>query len=62
MPGTDPVAVIGMGTVRTLLAGAPAAARYPILACGRAPLAATKIRDTAAAGWLSALGPGHPST
>jgi hypothetical protein len=51
-----------MGTVRTLLAGAPAAARYPILACGRAPLAATKIRDTAAAGWLSALGPGQPST
>lgn len=91
MPGTDPVAVIGMGAVGMLLAGALAAAGHPILACGCAPLAtitvttgtgstsypvtwtdepgdlrgvrwavlATKIHDTAAAaGWLSALGPG----
>jgi hypothetical protein len=46
--------------VRTLLVGTLAAARHPILPCGRAPLAATKIHDTApAAGWLSALGLGQ---
>lgn len=44
MPGADPVAVIGMGAVGTVLAGALAAAGHPILACGRAPLA-TKIRS-----------------
>src|SRR5260370_34194378 len=36
MPGADPVAVIGMGAVGTLLPGALAAAGHPILACGRA--------------------------
>lgn len=39
MPEADPVAVIGMGAVGTLLAGALAAAGHPILACGRERLA-----------------------
>jgi 2-dehydropantoate 2-reductase len=48
MPETEPVAVIGMGAVGTLLAGALAAAGRPILACGRSPL--TSITVTTDAG------------
>lgn len=38
MPAPDPVAVIGIGAVGTLLAGHLAAAGHPILACGRTPI------------------------
>lgn len=43
MPAADPVAVIGMGAVGTLLAGNLAAAGHPILACGRTPLASITV-------------------
>jgi 2-dehydropantoate 2-reductase len=52
MPETDPVAVIGVGAVGTLLAGALAAAGHPILACGRARLTSiTVTTDTGSASY-----------
>jgi len=47
MPEADPVAVIGMGAVGTLLAGALASAGYSILACGRTPLASITVAGDA---------------
>lgn len=47
MPAADPVAVIGMGAVGTLLAGALSAAGHPILACGRAPLRSVTVTTDA---------------
>jgi 2-dehydropantoate 2-reductase len=47
MPGTEPVAVIGMGAVGTLLAGTLAAAGHPVLACGRTPLASITVTTDA---------------
>jgi len=43
MPAADPVAVVGMGAVGTLLGGGLAAAGHPILACGRAPITSITI-------------------
>jgi 2-dehydropantoate 2-reductase len=52
MPEADPVAVIGMGAVGTLLAGALAATGHPILACGRARLTSiTVTTDTGGASY-----------
>src|SRR5450755_5595 len=52
MPETDPVAVIGMGAVGTLPAGALAAAGHPTLACGRARLTSiTVTTDTGSASY-----------
>jgi 2-dehydropantoate 2-reductase len=52
MPGAEPVAVIGMGAVGTLLAGALAAAGHPILACGRTQLTSiTVTTDTGSVGY-----------
>jgi 2-dehydropantoate 2-reductase len=47
MPEADPVAVVGMGAVGTLLAGALASAGYSILACGRTPLASITVAGDA---------------
>ena len=45
MPGADPAAVVGVGAVGALLAGALAAAGHPVPACGRAPLASITVQD-----------------
>ena len=49
MPAPDPVAVVGLGAVGTMLASRLAAAGHPIVVCGRAPITSIAVTGDAGA-------------